>query len=212
MHKILVSLIAILFCLGGLRAQTSFDGHTGTQTGWHRGQTPEGFDLLPSKMIFTQRLLWGRKGLMRNFNRFGLTPEKRKNELKARRTMLKAHQIMGFATIASMLSQVIVGERLYDGKTNLKDAHEFLAGLTNITYITTASFSLFAPPRMLDEPKGYSNLKVHRILAIVHISGMIATNILAGLVEDNPGLRPYHAAAAITTFASFTAAMIVIKL
>ncbi|NOY51291.1 MAG: hypothetical protein GXO88_12120 [Chlorobi bacterium] len=212
MHKILISLIVSLFCLGGLRAQTSFDNYTGTQIAWQMNQVPEDFELLPSKMIFTQRLLWGRKGLMRNFNRFGLTPEKRKNELKVRRTMLKTHQIMGFVTIASMLSQVIVGERLYDGETGLKDTHEFLAGLTNITYITTASLSLFAPPKMIDEPKGYSKLKVHRILAIVHISGMIATNILAGLVEDNPGLRPYHAAAAITTFASFTAAMIVIKL
>jgi hypothetical protein len=204
--------MAILFFYGSLNGQTSFANVTEGLSVDNIGQSSDDFDLLPSKMIFTQRLLWGKKGLMRNFNRFELTPEKRKKELKVRRTMLTTHQVMGFVTMASMLSQVIVGERLYDGKTELKDTHEFLAGLTNITYITTASLSLFAPPRMMDEYKGYSNLKVHRILAIVHITGMIATNILGSLVGDHPELRPYHAAAAITTFASFSAAMIIIKL
>ena len=32
--------------------------------------------LLPDKMIFTQRIFWGEKGLMRSFDAFELTPEK----------------------------------------------------------------------------------------------------------------------------------------
>ena len=43
------------------------------------------------------------------------------------------------------------------------------------------------------------------------LTGMIATNILAGQLEGHPELKPYHRAAAYTTFAAFAAATIVIK-
>jgi hypothetical protein len=167
--------------------------------------------LLPNKMIPTQRLLWGPKGLMRNFDRFELTPEKRQNELKVRRTMLVAHQILGFATLGSMVAQGIVGAKLYNGRYDLKDTHEMLAGAVNIGYFTTASLSLFAPPKTVDERKGYSSIKVHKLLAIVHMSAMIATNVLAGMVDNHPNLKPYHRAAAYTAFGAFAASMIVIK-
>jgi hypothetical protein len=42
------------------------------------------------------------------------------------------------------------------------------------------------------------------------MSGMIATNILANNIDANPSLKPYHRAAAYTTFASFAASMVVI--
>ncbi|MFM6953382.1 MAG: hypothetical protein ACKOWL_00160 [Sphingobacteriaceae bacterium] len=167
--------------------------------------------LLPHKMIPTQRLLWGPKGLMRNFDKFELTPEKRQNELKVRRTMLVAHQIMGFATLGGMVAQGIVGAKLYNGRYDLRDTHEMLAGAVNIGYFTTASLSLFAPPKMVDERKGYSSIKVHKLLAVVHMSAMIATNVLAGMVDDHPNLKPYHRAAAYTAFGAFAASMVVIK-
>jgi hypothetical protein len=167
--------------------------------------------LLPNKILITQRLLWGEKGLMRNFNRFELTPEKRQNELKIRRVMLVSHQVVGFATLAGMIAQGINGSRLYNGNANARDAHEALAVGVDIGYFTTASFSLFAPPKMFDERKGYSSIKLHKLLAIVHFSSMIATNILAGQLEGNPNLRPYHRAAAFTAFGSFAASIIVIK-
>jgi hypothetical protein len=167
--------------------------------------------LLPDRILITQRLLWGEKGLMRNFNRFELTPVKRQNELKIRRIMLVSHQVLGFATLAGMVAQGINGSRLYNGNTNARDTHEALAMGVDICYFSTAAFSLFAPPKMLDERKGYSSIKLHKFLAIVHFSSMIATNILAGQLEGNPNLRPYHRAAAFTAFGSFAAAMIVIK-
>jgi hypothetical protein len=167
--------------------------------------------LLPNKMIPTQRLLWGPKGLMRNFDKFELTPEKRQNELTLRRTMLGVHQILGFATLGGMIAQGIVGAKLYNGRYDLRDTHEMLAGAVNIGYFTTASLSLFAPPKMVDERKGYSSIKVHKILAAVHMSAMIATNVLAGMVHDHPNLKPYHRAAAYTAFGAFAASMIVIK-
>jgi hypothetical protein len=43
------------------------------------------------------------------------------------------------------------------------------------------------------------------------MSGMLATNILAEQIEDKPSLKPLHRAAAFTTFASFAAAVVVIK-
>lgn len=167
--------------------------------------------LLPDKILFTQRIFWGEKGVMRNFNSFQLTAENRQNELKVRRTMLATHQIIGFATLGGMIAQGFVGAKLYNGNYGLKDTHEILATGVNIGYFTTASLSLFAPPKMLNERKGFSSIKLHKGLAIIHLSAMIATNVLSGMIEDNPDLRPYHRAAAYTAFGSFAASMIVIK-
>ena len=167
--------------------------------------------LLPDKFLFTQRIFWGEKGLMRNFDAFTLSPEERQQELRIRRTMLVAHQTMGMITLGAMVAQGFVGARLYNGHVNLKDTHETLAGVVNFGYFTTASLSLFAPPKMLNERKGYSSIKLHKALAIVHLSSMIATNILAAQLESHPGLRPYHRAAAFTAFGAFATSMIVIK-
>lgn len=167
--------------------------------------------LLPDKMIFTQRILWGKKGLMRNFNAFELTPEKRAKELKLRRTMLVTHQMLGALTSLGMIGQGIVGTKLINGDQKIKDLHEGLAAGVNITYFTTASLSLFAPPKMLSERKGYSSIKVHKYLAMVHLAGMIATNILADQAEGNPQIQKWHRAAAFTAFGAFLAAEIVIK-
>lgn len=167
--------------------------------------------LLPNKIILTQRLLWGQKGLMRNFSHFELDPEKRQRELKLRRSMLATHQVLGFATLGGMIAQGIVGSRLYNGHYQLKDTHEALGAAVNIGYFTTASLSLFAPPKTMDERKGYSSIKVHKWLAVLHMSAMIATNVLAERIEDHPNLKPYHRAAAYTAFGAFAASMVVIK-
>ncbi len=167
--------------------------------------------LLPPKMLPTQRLLWGKRGLMRNSDYFELTPIKRQRELKIRRDMLVSHQILGMATLGAMVAQGIVGAKLYSGNRGLVDAHEALGALTNICYFTTAALAFFAPPKMLNERKGYSSIRIHKALAVIHLSTMIATNILAGQLESNPALRPYHRAAAYTAFGSFAAGMIIIK-
>ncbi len=167
--------------------------------------------LLPEKFLFTQKILWGQKGLMRNFKAFELTPENRTKELKIRGYFFKAHQTLGMLTSAGMIAQGIVGTKLYNGNYQLKDLHEGIATGVNIVYFTTASLALFAPPKIIPEHKGYSNIKIHRALAIIHLSSMIATNILANKLESNPELRPWHRAAAFTAFGSFLAAEIIIK-
>jgi len=56
--------------------------------------------LLPEKMIFTQKILWGEKGLFRKTGISNLTLENREKELIVREKMLKAHQIIGYITFA----------------------------------------------------------------------------------------------------------------
>lgn len=168
-------------------------------------------NLLPDKYLFTQKLLWGKKGLMRNFKRFELSEESRDFEENIRNTMFKAHRYIGYATLVGMVAEGIVGERLYNGHRNLKDLHEGIASAVNIGYFSTAGLALFAPPPSGNRPKGFSTYKLHRYLAVVHLSSMIATNILSGMIEGNPGLKPYHRAAAYTAFGSFFASMIVIQ-
>lgn len=171
--------------------------------------------LLPSKMMFTQRVFWGPKGLLRVTDIAPLTPEGRAHELKIRRTMLVSHQVMGFVTLAGFVAQGIVGAQLYhatgDRYRQLRDVHSALAAGVNITYATTALLSLTAPPKMLSERRGYSSIKLHKYLAVAHIAGMIATNVLAGMLESNAELKPYHRAAAYSTFGAFALSIIAIK-
>lgn len=166
--------------------------------------------LLPDRIMLTQRMLWGEKGLLRKMNIAPLNLEQRNKEMKTRRFMLKAHQVLGFLTLGGMVAQGVVGSQLYNGKYDLNDAHEALATGINITYSMAALTSLFAPPPLIARDKHVSSVKLHRWLAVVHLTGMVATNILANRIEDNPSLKPYHRAAAYTTFASFAASMVVI--
>lgn len=169
--------------------------------------------LLPNKMLFTQRIFWGEHGLLRGA--YPLTPINREKELKLRRGMLVTHQVLGFVTLGGMVAQGIVGAKLYNASGsnygNLRNIHEGLGAAVNLTYSTTAFMSLFTPPPLINRDRKVSSIRIHKWLAVVHMSGMIATNVLAGLVEQHPELKPYHRAAAYTTFASFGAAVIAIK-
>lgn len=169
--------------------------------------------LLPNKMLFTQRIFWGEHGLIRGV--YPLTPINREKELKLRRGMLVTHQVLGFVTLGGMVAQGVVGAKLYNASGsnygNLKDIHEGLGAAVNLTYSTTAFMSLFTPPPLINRDRKVSSIRIHKWLAVVHMSGMIATNVLAGLVQQHPELKPYHRAAAYTTFASFGAAVIAIK-
>ena len=171
-------------------------------------QQDSAVELLPKKMLLTQRIFWGEHGLMRPIS--PLTNVNREKELKLRRGMLVAHQVLGFATLGGMIGQGIVGAKLYKATgqnyNNLKDIHEGLAAAVNITYSTTAFMSLFTPPPLINRDKKLSSIRIHKWLAIIHMSGMIATNLLA-----ESGNKQLHRAAAYTTFASFGAAVIAIK-
>lgn len=175
----------------------------------------EATPLLPKHMIFTQRAFWGPKGLLRIMNVAPLTPESRIKELKVRRTMLRAHQVLGFVTLAGFVAQGVVGSKLYKATggnyRRIKDTHELLATGINLAYTTTALLSLTAPPKIVGERKGLSSIKIHKYLAVVHIAGMVATNVLARKIGEDYSLKPYHRAAAYTTFGAFAASIIAIK-
>lgn len=76
----------------------------------------EKIELLPEKMIFTQKILWGENGILRKVGVSNLTLENREKELIIREKMLKAHQILGYVTFAGMIAQGILGGKLYQGK------------------------------------------------------------------------------------------------
>ena len=168
--------------------------------------------IAPKKMLFTQQLIWGEKGIFKN--RYGNTQdlvERRKIDLRIRRKMLQIHQIGGFVTLGGMLAQGIVGSQLYNGSYKLKQTHEALGAAVNLTYGLTAINALFTPPSTFKRDKKLTSIRLHKWLAIAHMSGMIATNILGTQIENNPSLKPYHRAAAYTSFVSLAAAMVVIK-
>ena len=77
--------------------------------------------LLPEKMIFTQRIFWGEKGLFRKTGISSLTLENREKELIVREKMLKAHQIIGYITFAGMIYQGILGGKMYNGDYSVYD-------------------------------------------------------------------------------------------
>ena len=171
--------------------------------------------LLPHKMLFTQRVFWGPKGLLRTMNIAPSTPEGRIKELKVRRTMLVAHQIGGFVTLAGFVAQGLLGAKLYNAKgqdyVDTKIWHERSATFINITYGTTLALSLTTPPPLVGAKRGFTTIKLHKYLAIVHLTGMVATNILAGMIANNPELKPYHRAAAYTTFGTYAASILALK-
>ena len=168
--------------------------------------------IAPKKMLFTQQLVWGTNGIFKN--RYGSIEdpiERRKIDLRIRRKMLQIHQIGGFVTLGGMVAQGIVGSQLYNGSYKLKQTHEALGAAINLTYGLTAINALFTPPSTFKRDKKLTSIRLHKWLAIAHMSGMLATNILASQIQNNPSLKPYHRAAAYTSFVSLAAAMVVIK-
>ncbi len=165
----------------------------------------------PAKMLFTQRVLWGTNGLLKNRYSGNDLVANRQKDLKIRRTMLKLHQIGGFVTLGGMVAQGIIGSQLYKGDYKVKDLHENVGMAVNLSYGFTAINALFSPPSAFHRDKKITSIRLHKWLAVLHLSGMIATNILASQIEDNASLKPYHRAAAYVSFASLATALIVIK-
>ena len=170
-----------------------------------REETVQDESLIPNRMIFTQRALWGNNGLLRKVGLFPLNIEQREKELKLRRSMLKIHQIIGYLTLAGMVTQGFLGGKLYNNwERGLYNTHKTVGNLTSISYFTGAGLSLFAPPPLINKKsKGFSSIKAHKYLASVHFSAMLATNIFK---NRN---RKVHKISAYTAVGSFAAAVLV---
>lgn len=162
--------------------------------------------LLPERMLLSQRLLWGEKGLFRKIGWAPLTSDMREKELALRRKMLTAHQVVGYATLAGMMAQGIIGGRLYNGEYRLYNTHKTMGNVVTALYFTDAGLSLLAPPPLINKKvKGWSSIKAHKALATVHLSAMIATQALAEVDKKA------HKTAAYTAFGAYAAAMVVMK-
>jgi len=178
----------------------------------------EEFPLLPDKMLFTQRFLWGENGLLRRSELAPLSPIQRSREIELRRKMLITHQVLGYVTLASMIAQGIIGGKLYNcGSCNsreynqIKNAHETMAGVVNVSYFSGAALSLFAPPPLINRTeKGLSTARAHKWLASIHFSAMVATNLLADGASESQTGRNLHRIAAYTAFGSFATATLVL--
>ena len=167
--------------------------------------------LLPEKMLITQRVLWGEKGWFRKTGIANLTIENREKELIVREKMLKAHQNIGYITFAGMIYQGILGGKLYNGDYSVYETHKTLGKVVSASYFTGAGLSLFAPPPLVNRKKeGLNNIRLHKILANVHVPAMIVTNIYADKQHGNRSHKEIHKASAYTAVASYTLAMFTI--
>ena len=201
--KIIAVFYALFFCLNSNSQEKELFDLIITD----ENATP---DLLPERMIFTQRIFWGEKGLLRKTGITPLTLENREKELQLRRKMLKAHQIIGYTTLAAMLAQGFLGGKLYNARgdkyNSLYKTHKNMSKVVNAGYFTGAALSLFSPPPLINKKtKGFSSIKAHRFLSNIHFSAMIITNVVA---DSN---KKSHKAAAYTAFASYATAVIVFK-
>jgi hypothetical protein len=204
-------LLVFIGCLKSAQAQTENQSDSLLQTLLVEEKVDTQL-LAPSKMLFTQQLIWGNHGILKN--RYGATEdlvERRKIDLRIRRKMLQLHQIGGFVTLGGMVAQGIIGSQLYNGNYGLKETHEKLGMAVNLSYGFTAINGLFPPPSSFKRDKKLTSIRLHKWLAVAHLSGMLATNILASQIDKNYALKPYHRAAAYTSFFSLAAAMVVIK-
>jgi len=162
--------------------------------------------LLPDKMVFTQRFLWGEKGLARVLKISTLNIKNREMELRLRRAMLKTHQYIGFITLGGMIYQGILGGKLYNGDYSVYDKHKKIGELSTIAYFTGAGLSLFTPPPLINKKiKGFNSIKAHKILAMIHFPAMVSTTIFK---NKNKKIHKYSA---YTAFASYATAVIVFK-
>jgi len=169
--------------------------------------TPE---LLPERIIFTQKIFWGENGILRKTGIAPLNLENREKELKLRRTMLKTQQILGYFTLGAIVAQGFIGGELYnatgDRYNSLYKTHKNMSKVVNAGYFTGAALSLFSPPPLVNKKtKGFSSIKAHRFLSNIHFSAMVITN----MVSDSN--KKSHKAAAYTAFASYATAVIVFK-
>jgi len=202
MQKKSIILLQLVLFLGIAKARAQEDLFTLIR----EDTEPEKVQLLPEKMVFTQRLLWGEKGLLRKINWAPLTLGQREKELKLRRKMLIVHQTIGFITLGGMIAHGLLGTQLYNQKFELYETHKMVGNLTSISYFTGAGLSLFAPPPLSNNKnKGLSSAKAHKYLASLHFTAMTATNLLA---EHNKKL---HRASAFTAFGAYAAAILVFK-
>ncbi|MGB2869234.1 MAG: hypothetical protein WBD36_12340 [Bacteroidota bacterium] len=170
--------------------------------------------LLPENMSITEQALWGESGLMRTLSIVPpLNAEERRNELAMRRTMLTAHQIGGFVTLGLMATTAYYGQRVIDGRYDLRRTHFGFVDATIISYSATGLLALLSPPPMIRRDE-ISTTTIHKTLAWIHVAGMIATPIIGSMIRSRQGYdlqtERLHQISGYITTATFAASLLVI--
>lgn len=157
-----------------------------------------------------EKLWWGRHGMMRLA--FRLDEQNPVNDLrqmaKVRRKMLSVHQVLGMATVASMAVTIAGGYKAANGKGG--GLHESSLPFTIGLYSTTAFLALASPPKLVSARNQWDTIRVHRLLAVAHLAGMIITPMLAP--EEERTQVKWHRALGVATFATFSTSMLVLIL
>jgi hypothetical protein len=175
--------------------------------------------LMPDNLSFMERGLWGENGFFRSIGIAGeLTPESRKSELSARRTMLTMHQIGGFVTLGLMGATLYYGQRSlnYSDRTDMNKHNQFVT-YTIISYGLTGMLAVISPPPLIRRNET-STTTIHKTLAWLHFAGMILTPIVGSMVRKRSGRFTYndlstahfHQVSAYVTTGVFAASLIVI--
>jgi hypothetical protein len=169
--------------------------------------------LLPDNMSFMERGLWGETGLFRKMGIASpLTPEVRKSELGLRRTMLTMHQIGGFVTLGLMGTAVFYGQKIIDGRDDLRGMHQTFVTATIISYSATGLLSILSPPPLIRRDE-FSTTTLHKTLAWVHFAGMVVTPILGSMIgrhADYSQRARIHQVSAYITMTTLAASLIII--
>jgi hypothetical protein len=175
--------------------------------------------LVPDNVSFMERGLWGENGFFRSIGIAGpLTPESRKSELAARRTMLTMHQIGGFVTLGLMGASLYYGQRAldYSDRTEMNKHQQFVT-YTIISYGLTGMLAVISPPPLIRRNET-STTTIHKTLAWLHFAGMVLTPIVGSMVRKRSGRLSYtdlstarfHQVSAYATAGVFAASLIVI--
>jgi hypothetical protein len=179
--------------------------------------------LLPDNISFGEKIFWGENGFFRSVGIASpLTPEVRRHELQVRRTMLTAHQIGGFLALAAMIGTAWTGQRTLDlpQNKNLRTAHQKFIVATISTYTITGLLSILSPPPSIRRDD-MGTTTIHKLLAWIHVAGMILTPIIGSTVSQRSNNKAlginidkahFHQYAGYLTTAVFAASMIVITL
>ena len=180
--------------------------------------------LMPDNLSFMERGLWGENGFFRSIGIAGeLTPESRKSELSARRTMLTMHQIGGFVTLGLMGATLYYGQKALNDSNNPsqdrtdQSRHNKFVTYTIISYGLTGLLAVISPPPLIRRSET-STTTIHKTLAWVHFAGMVLTPIVGSMVKKRSGHFSYidlptahfHQVSGYVTTGVFAASLIVI--
>lgn len=171
--------------------------------------------ILPEKISFMEKFLWGKNGAFRKIGLAGnLNIENREKEIKLRRTLLTIHQTFGILTWFSMAATVAAGQLWLDGKLHSPSLHRTLKYPTIIGYSLTGLLSVITPPP-IERRIEFSTISFHKTLAWLHFAGMVATPILGRLIlssSDYYKSARFHQIVAYSTFTVFSISLLSILL